>query len=120
MVVRVDGRLLLGHRVAWVMMTGEQPPALLDHRNEVGTDNRWDNLRASNKPGNNQNRSAAMSRNTSTGCRNVTYRDGRRRPYLVQVQMPSGPFRATFDTLLDAAACAIMQRRAAIEQHHLA
>ena len=33
------------HRVIWKMMTGREPPALLDHANRNGNDNRWENLR---------------------------------------------------------------------------
>jgi len=41
------GKTYLLHRLAWVLHTGEQPPPQIDHKNLDGTDNRWDNLRAS-------------------------------------------------------------------------
>lgn len=55
--LRVDGRdvKLYAHRIAWLYMTGEQPPDVIDHINNVGTDNRWSNLRASNKRDNFRN-----------------------------------------------------------------
>ncbi len=117
-VVRVDGRLLLAHRVIWIMMTGEQPPDVIDHINERPDDNRWANLRRSNKAGNALNRTAAERKNRSTGCRNVTYADGLAMPFIVQVVGPGGKFYEAFDNLLDAAACAFRERRAAIEMRH--
>jgi hypothetical protein len=34
------------HRVIWKWMTGEEPPPSIDHKENGGLDNRWDNLRA--------------------------------------------------------------------------
>jgi hypothetical protein len=53
--LRVRGRRYLAHRVAWFLHTGEQPPALIDHKNTIRSDNRWNNLRAANKAQNGQN-----------------------------------------------------------------
>lgn len=49
-----DGYLRVGflgkyyrvHRLIWKWMTGEDPPAIIDHVNRNRTDNRWCNLRA--------------------------------------------------------------------------
>lgn len=53
--VQIDGKKHLLHRLAWVYMTGEQPPALLDHINGKRSDNRWRNLRAADRSINSQN-----------------------------------------------------------------
>lgn len=45
LVVSVDGRLFLVHRVAWAIETGAWPTAFVDHANEDKSDNRWANLR---------------------------------------------------------------------------
>src|SRR5690606_24034484 len=44
--IQVDGVLYLAHRLAWRMVTGDDPgPAQIDHKNRNRTDNRWVNLR---------------------------------------------------------------------------
>ena len=42
--VCLDGKFLLIHRLAFVLM-GEEVPDFVDHINRVSTDNRWSNLR---------------------------------------------------------------------------
>lgn len=74
--IRVDGRLHLAHRLAWLYMTGDQPPVEVDHRDTDPMNNRWSNLRASTRSGNNQNVRRAR-RNNSSGYLGVSPRDGR-------------------------------------------
>lgn len=47
----------LESRVIWTWMTDEQPPAMIDHKNRVATDNRWENIQASDQDGNMHNMS---------------------------------------------------------------
>ena len=44
-VIMVDGRRHLAHRLAFVYMTGTFPDDQVDHINEIKADNRWINLR---------------------------------------------------------------------------
>lgn len=53
--IRVDGTPWLAHRLAWLYMTGEQPPEEVDHENGVRDDNAWTNLRAADPSLNQQN-----------------------------------------------------------------
>lgn len=43
--ISIFGRRYTSHRLAWIYMTGNQPPRAIDHINRNSTDNRWDNLR---------------------------------------------------------------------------
>tara|TARA_R100001039_G_scaffold35011_1_gene29820 strand:+ start:4405 stop:4971 length:567 start_codon:yes stop_codon:yes gene_type:complete len=47
----------LEHALAWMWMSDEPLPAQIDHENRDGTDNRWQNIRASNNAKNCLNRS---------------------------------------------------------------
>lgn len=37
------------HRLAYLYITGVWPPAVIDHQNGIGSDNRWTNLRSCNQ-----------------------------------------------------------------------
>lgn len=43
--IKIGSLYIKEHRLAWVYMTGEQPPKEIDHEGRDGTDNRWVNLR---------------------------------------------------------------------------
>ncbi len=53
--VKLDQKAYLAHRLAWAMYYHEQPPAEIDHRNGVRTDNRISNLREATRLQNCQN-----------------------------------------------------------------
>lgn len=57
-------KLFLGHRLAWVYMTGQWPENHVDHIDLIGTNNAWDNLREATNSENLFNR-GKTSRNTS-------------------------------------------------------
>lgn len=44
LVIRHGGRLWYVHRLAWLLMTGEEPRGQIRHRNGNRRDNRWENL----------------------------------------------------------------------------
>jgi hypothetical protein len=66
--IRVDGEQYLGHRLAFLWMTG-QCPAEIDHINRHRSDNRWANLRAANRTQNNAN--ASDRKDNTSGYRGV-------------------------------------------------
>lgn len=51
----VDGVRTSGHRVAWLLMTGEWPKRDIDHVNGDRADNRWANLRLATRSENMEN-----------------------------------------------------------------
>lgn len=57
-----QGGLAAAGRVAWVMMTGEQPD-FIDHINGVKHDNSWKNLRSVTASENNRNRASHRKAN---------------------------------------------------------
>lgn len=42
---RVEGHSFLAHRVVWKIVTGNEPPDVIDHKDRNGQNNRWKNLR---------------------------------------------------------------------------
>jgi len=81
--IRVDRHNWKAHRLAWLYMTGEQPPRLLDHKNCNRIDNRWSNIRRMDPSGNSQNVRAA-NRDSWTGYLGVTV-DKRNGRYVAQI-----------------------------------
>lgn len=69
--IRIDRRLYLAHRLAWLWQTGEWPADTIDHMNGVRDDNRFANLRHVSKRLNCQNRRNACA-DSRTGVLGVT------------------------------------------------
>ena len=49
------GQRILLHRLAWKLMTGQDPVEDIDHKNQAKNDNRWCNLREADKSQNHAN-----------------------------------------------------------------
>ena len=65
--VTVNKKPELAHRVAWVLMTGQEPPPCIDHIDRNPTNNAWANLRAATMRQNQGNRSPTKGRALPTG-----------------------------------------------------
>jgi hypothetical protein len=68
------------HRLIWKLVTGQTPPAQIDHRNLDRADNRWENLRAA-----------------------TPIENGRNRPGDTQRDLPKGVYRSSAGRLFAAA-----------------
>jgi hypothetical protein len=66
---RIDGRLYLAHRLAWLYVYGELPQSYIDHINCNEADNRLINLRPATHRENLCNRGA--NKNNTTGYKGV-------------------------------------------------
>jgi hypothetical protein len=75
------GKSMLSHRVIWLLVVGVWPENEIDHWNGDRSDNRWENLRLSNRVYNLQNLRKARSDNRS-GYLGVTERDGYFRAFI--------------------------------------
>lgn len=71
LVIRVDKRLYMSHRLAALYMEGKFPPALIDHKDMNKSNNAWGNLRHATKSQNAQNKKVAQSNNAKTGLLGV-------------------------------------------------
>jgi hypothetical protein len=76
LVIRIDRRLYLCHRLAVLYITGAFPAELVDHINGDGFDNRWRNLRLVSNVQNLQASLRTPKHNTS-GFKGVAERQGR-------------------------------------------
>jgi hypothetical protein len=75
--ILVDQRFHRAHRLAWLYMTGDQPPAMIDHKDTDRTNNRWDNLRATTHFLNKGNR--RKTRANTSGFKGVYWHRQRKR-----------------------------------------
>lgn len=69
LMVYVAGQPTLAHRVAWVPVTGEEPPDVVDHADRNPLNNAWANLRASSMHLNQGNRTPTRGRKLPMGVR---------------------------------------------------
>lgn len=69
--IKIDGKLYLAHRLAWLYVYGRWPQEQLDHINRIRTDNRLANLREVTNAQNCQNR--PVQRNSTSKCAGVTW-----------------------------------------------
>ncbi len=65
-VIRVDDRLYMRSRLAWLLQYGEWPCGEVDHINGIVSDDRVENLRVMNRRGNQENIRRAMASKTSS------------------------------------------------------
>ena len=63
--IRINGKKLAAHRLAWLYVQGHMPEVHIDHINGIRTDNRFVNLREATNAENGQNQVRPRSNNTT-------------------------------------------------------
>jgi HNH endonuclease len=112
--IRIDGRLYLAHRLAWLYVHGECPAGEIDHINGVKDDNRIVNLRPATDAQNRWN--IDRHKNNKSGFKGVA-RDSRRlaRPWKAGITVNGRRIRlGQFRTAEEASAA----YEAAAREHH--
>lgn len=106
--IRVDGRLYLAHRLAWLYVYGFIPNGDIDHINGNRSDNALSNIRIGTHAQNMQNR-RTPSHGSKTGFLGVSP-TGRR----YQARIGNGPYElylGSFDTAEEAHAAYLKAKR---------
>lgn len=95
----LDGFKCYAHQVAWLLMTGAWPVALIDHRDGDGTNNAFLNLREATVAENQHNRKSAQS-NSTTGLAGVSFRkDDSKKPFDARIKVNMRPiYLGSFET----------------------
>ncbi len=106
--VRFRGKGYLSHRVVWFLKKNEQPPKLLDHINNIKTDNRIENLRAATDTQNQHN--CKLSSANKSGVKGVHW-NKRKSKWQVRVMVAGVNKHIGYYTTLGAAEVAAQQAR---------
>lgn len=110
------GKNVAAHRLAWLLMTSQEPPAQIDHINRDRSDNRWANLRAASPQENSSNRIVPHPKNRSSGLIGVTFdASGRtRKPWRARIMANGKAVRLGRFSAADEAHRAYMSAKAAL------
>ena len=71
--ISLGGRRYYAHRLAFLYMTGEMPPGVIDHINGDGIDNRWENLRCVSQKENGANKTTGVGVRFKDGSWHARY-----------------------------------------------
>lgn len=69
--ISIDGKKYPAHRLVWLYMTGEWPDDLIDHKDTVRTNNRFNNLRVVTSSVSNRNR--GLDKRNKSGVTGVAW-----------------------------------------------
>ena len=111
--VRIEGRLYLAHRVAWLIVHGKWPANDIDHRFGIAVGNAFANLRSATRTENMQNK--VMASNNTSGFIGVSWAKGSFK-WTARIKVPNGKYLhlGLFETKETAAAAYAAAKR----RHH--
>ena len=99
--VQIEDRKMKAHRVIWKIVTGDEPPSEIDHRNGDGFDNRWSNLRSATHKQNSRN--TKLRCDNSSGFKGVSFhkqaKKWRARIFVDGSERPLGLFHRKEDAI---------------------
>lgn len=100
LVVGIERTYFKAHRIIWKMMTGEEPPEFIDHKDGDNFNNRWNNYRAADNGTNLQN--AKLRRDNKTGVKGVCW-EAKRQKYVATIAVNKRYLKVgRFDSLEEA------------------
>lgn len=88
--IRILNKLVLGHRLGWLLYYGEWPQKNIDHKNCDATDNRISNLREATQSENMQNKRIAC--HNKSGYKGVSF-DKINSKWVARIRVPKGSYR---------------------------
>ncbi len=99
--IKLGGKQVYAHRLAYLIRTGKWPEKEIDHINGDRSDNRWSNLRVANHSQNQMNK--PMQSNNSSGHKGVTW-NAKDKRWVAQIQADKkfeviGRFREKMDAI---------------------
>jgi hypothetical protein len=109
--VRINKRLYVVHRLAWLYMTGLWPEADIDHINMNRSDNRWENLRQATRTENFGNR--RKYKNNTSGVKGAYWSKSKHK-YVAGIGVNG---RDIYLGLFDCPAAASFAYQIAADQH---
>jgi HNH endonuclease/AP2 domain len=109
--ISIDGRVILAHRLAWLLVHGEWPAQLIDHRDCDRSNNKMVNLREANHRQNGGNKS--LQSNNTSGIKGVHFHKKRKKWQVNVSRDNKGLHGGYFDSKEEAASA---YQRIALEQ----
>lgn len=112
--LRLFGKVVKAHRVAYLLMTGQMPKDQIDHINHIRHDNRWCNLREADPSTNQKNRK--RNKNNKSGFVGVRW-NKRNKNWLVRIKVKGkDKYLGSFDSKEEAIKCRVEANK--IYQYH--
>lgn len=101
-VIRINDKLYLSHRLAWLYMNGEFPSKEIDHIDNDKSNTTWKNLRIANRSQNGQNIIRPQVNNT-TGYLGVSRAERNAKKFKATIMINRTHYQlGTFDTAVEA------------------